>query len=210
MKFNGLSVACTLGILTSSAMLHAASQANALSYYCNNGGVEFQRSVTVGQGTRVHINQGSHSYVQDPLPIEPFYQFIQDQLVHIGGISTECAEFLMTKGDQALSKDGVMARVHFAFDSSDLTEQSRYILDQLLQRMKYANKVVLEGHTDNAGDKQYNFTLGANRAVAVSNYMQQHPNTPYNIIKVSKGETAPIADNRTKNGQYLNRRVDIK
>lgn len=190
--------------------LHAANDSNALNYYCNGDGIEFQQSVSVGQGTRVHLNQGSYSYVVDPMPIEPSYDFIQQQLVSVGGVSSECAEFLMTKGDQALSADGVMARVHFAFDSSELTEQSRYILDQLLARMQYANEVVLEGHTDTVGDKQYNFTLGANRAVTVAKYMEQHPNTPYNLVKISKGETAPVADNSTEKGRYLNRRVDIK
>ncbi|MBJ7551488.1 OmpA family protein [Marinomonas ostreistagni] len=209
MKVVGLGVLGFSGIVLS-ALSFAASDASQLDIYCSNGALEFQQSVHVGQGTRIYVNQGTYSYIPDSLPIEPSFQFIQDQLVGQGELSEECAEFLMTKGDRAFSKDGVMARVHFAFNSSELTEQSRYILDSLLERLQYANKVVVEGHTDNVGGKKYNFTLGANRAVAVSSYMAKHPNAPYNLVKISKGETDPVADNSTENGRYLNRRVDIK
>lgn len=198
------------GVLGMFVGSYAMANSNALEVYCHNDGLAFQETVTVGSGTRVHFNQGSYSYVVDPLPIEPSFDYIQQQLSRVGGVNAECAEFLMTKGDKALSNDGVMARVHFAFDSSELTKQSRYILDTLLERLQYSNKVIVEGHTDSVGEKKYNFTLGAKRAVAVADYMSQHPHTPYNLIKVSKGETDPVADNNTEDGRYLNRRVDIK
>ena len=200
-------VVSSLGVLFGA---YAVAASNEIEVYCHNDGLAFKENVTVGTGTRVHFNQGSYSYAVDPLPIEASFDYIQQQMSRVGGVSEECAEFLMTKGDKALSHDGVMARVHFAFDSSELTKQSRYILDTLLERLQYANKVTVEGHTDNVGEKKYNFTLGAQRAVAVANYMLQHPNTPYNLIKVSKGETDPVADNSTEKGRYLNRRVDIK
>jgi outer membrane protein OmpA-like peptidoglycan-associated protein len=209
MKVVGLSVlGCTGMLLTT--LSSAANDASQMDIYCSNGTLEFQQSVHVGQGTRIHVNQETYSYQVDSLPIEPSFQFIQDQLVEQGELSSECAEFLMTRGDRAFSKDGIMARVHFAFNSSELTEQSRYILHTLLERLQYSNKVVVEGHTDNVGEKSYNFTLGAKRAVAVADFMSQHRNTPYNLIKVSKGETEPVADNSTEYGRYFNRRVDIK
>ena len=210
MKCNWLSMPLAVLVTLTSSMVNAASSSNEIQYYCSGNGVEFQSSVSIGKGVRVHINQGSYSYLQDPLSLEPAYQFIHEQLVYVGGISSECASFIMTKGSKVLPVDGVIARIHFDFDSDELTQPSRYILNQLLERMKYAYNITLEGHTDDLGSKQYNFTLGADRAVAVSSYMQQHPNTPYKLIKVSKGETDPSASNRTEDGRYLNRRVDIK
>ncbi|WP_417551945.1 OmpA family protein [Marinomonas fungiae] len=189
---------------------YVSANGNRVDVYCHHNGLEYQRSTFVGDAYRINLNQGGYSYVQEDLSIDPSFKFIQQELSAIGGVSPECSEFLMSKGTKIIANDGVMARVHFAFNSSELTEQSRYILDKLLERLKYSNNVYVEGHTDSVGEKQYNFTLGAERAVAVASYMAQHPNAPLNLVKVSKGETAPIADNSDADGRYLNRRVDIK
>jgi len=69
-------------------------------------------------------------------------------------------------------------------------------------------KVVVQGHTDSTGQKVNNKILSMKRSEAVANYFQSL-DCPYTISSVGFGESAPIANNQTKIGRAMNRRVDI-
>ena len=199
-----------LGIAIFSTTVSAGNEFSQFDIYCSTVNAEFQQSVTIGQGVRILIGHEGRSYKVDGRLQQASFDFIQQHLAYDGDLSSECANFLMTKGNRVFSTNGLIARVNFEFDKSELSEKSIYVLDRLLERLKYSNNIFVEGHTDSVGEKKYNFTLAAERAVAVANYMSRHPNSPYNLVKVSKGETNPIADNNIDEGRYLNRRVDIK
>ena len=65
------------------------------------------------------------------------------------------------------------------------------------------------GHTDSDGSEEYNQALSIRRANAVKDFMVSE-GIDASIIDVSgKGELSPIADNRTREGRALNRRVEI-
>ena len=68
---------------------------------------------------------------------------------------------------------------------------------------------VVEGHTDNSGKPAYNMKLSQRRADAVKAYLVQQGVSPDRITSVGFGDTRPIADNKTKAGKALNRRVDV-
>ncbi|MCB0422221.1 MAG: OmpA family protein [Bdellovibrionales bacterium] len=70
------------------------------------------------------------------------------------------------------------------------------------------NEVVVEGHTDSAGKEGYNLILSNKRADAVKRYFSSI-GVEYNIESKGLGEAKPIANNQTKQGRSLNRRVDI-
>jgi len=68
---------------------------------------------------------------------------------------------------------------------------------------------VVEGHTDNTGKPEYNMKLSQERAQNVMDFLIGQGVSKDRITSVGFGETRPIADNKTKKGRALNRRVDV-
>ncbi|MGO9065650.1 MAG: OmpA family protein [Myxococcaceae bacterium] len=68
---------------------------------------------------------------------------------------------------------------------------------------------VVEGHTSNTGTAAYNMKLSQERAKGVMDFLVAQGVTADRITSVGFGETRPIADNKTKAGRALNRRVDV-
>ena len=68
-------------------------------------------------------------------------------------------------------------RVFFGFDSSDLTAESRAALEKQAAWMKKFGgvRVVLEGHCDERGTREYNLALGERRANAANEQRSQAP-----------------------------------
>jgi outer membrane protein OmpA-like peptidoglycan-associated protein len=107
----------------------------------------------------------------------------------------------------------VLQSVHFEFDKSRLTPLGRRVLDEAAQKMKDDPRltVEVEGHTDSIGTELYNLGLGKRRAEVVKGYLVlRHQVEPQRMTAVSYGESRPIADNRTREGRALNRRVEFK
>jgi peptidoglycan-associated lipoprotein len=102
-------------------------------------------------------------------------------------------------------------KVKFGFDTSDLSPEAQAALDEFAAKIKQDNKnvyVEIQGHTDNVGSEKYNEELGLLRAESVRRYLNQKQNFPLHRINViSYGETAPVADNKTREGRSQNRRV---
>ena len=102
------------------------------------------------------------------------------------------------------------ANVNFATNSSALTNQSRNLLNQVARivRAKGFQKVSLVGYTDSDGSKTLNQTLSLARAKAVEGYLKSRGlNVKFSLR--ARADINPIADNYTKQGKALNRRVEI-
>jgi OOP family OmpA-OmpF porin len=68
---------------------------------------------------------------------------------------------------------------------------------------------VIEGHTDNVGTSEYNLKLSLRRAEAVVSYLVDTLHiAPARLSAVGYGDARPIADNSTREGQQMNRRID--
>src|SRR6195952_4396847 len=80
-----------------------------------------------------------------------------------GGPPGSQQEFLVTVGD----------RVFFETDSSELTAVATATLDKQATWLNhYGNyKILIEGHADERGTREYNIALGARRASVVVNYL---------------------------------------
>jgi peptidoglycan-associated lipoprotein len=102
----------------------------------------------------------------------------------------------------------------FKFGKTDLPDDTKAKLDELVQQLKQDPKNVyleIEGHTDNVGTKQVNEKIGMERAEAVKKYLYEQYQVPLHKMNViSYGEEKPIAPNNTKAGRAQNRRVVIK
>ena len=104
-----------------------------------------------------------------------------------------------------------MTGVYFAFDKSALTQAGK---DTLEAAVKYLNanpgsKVEIQGHTDSLGTDAYNRSLSDRRATTVMTYLRGRGIDASRMSTKGLGESEPTADNGTKEGRALNRRVVI-
>jgi peptidoglycan-associated lipoprotein len=86
-------------------------------------------------------------------------------------------------------------RVFFESDQSDLTATATATLDKQaawLQRYPRYSFMV-EGHADERGTREYNFSLGARRAQTVRDYLQARGISGSRMRTVSYGKERPVA-----------------
>ncbi|MCG3729727.1 OmpA family protein [Vibrio cincinnatiensis] len=199
-------------VLVASTVVTATEQPtrqNALHYYCNNPDLEFELQVQVAEGRRVHLNQGAFPQIEDQERYSANFTFVEQQMRQ-AGIQGECVEYLLSHAKSSVTPDSdLLARVYFSFDRSELTDSSRYILAQIIERLQHDQTLKVEGHTDNIGSDEYNFSLGLRRAQSVTAYLQQQSNQPIYTEVISYGERKPLSRNDTAQGRTQNRRVDI-
>jgi len=104
------------------------------------------------------------------------------------------------------------ADAHFDFDKAVLKPDGKAKLDDLVGKLKAVDLevVIAVGHTDSIGSKAYNQKLSMRRASAVKAYLVSKGIEANRIHTEGKGETQPVADNKTKEGRAKNRRVEIE
>jgi peptidoglycan-associated lipoprotein len=108
---------------------------------------------------------------------------------------------------------GVKDRVFFATNSSSLTTASR---DTLRKQANYLRKnkdlnVVLEGHADERGTREYNLALGEKRANSAKDYLMTYGISGKRISVISYGKEKPVNSASTPLAWSQNRRsVTIK
>ncbi|MFO8152801.1 OmpA family protein [Thioalkalivibrio sp.] len=105
------------------------------------------------------------------------------------------------------------AETLFDFDSATLRSEGRETLSELAESLTAADvtytSVLVEGHTCNIGPAEYNQTLSERRAESVVDYLESEGVRPDAIRMVGYGEERPTADNSTREGRELNRRVEV-
>ena len=96
----------------------------------------------------------------------------------------------------------------FEYDSSDLTSESRKVLERQAAWLKrYADvTVVIQGHCDERGTREYNLALGERRANAVSNFLVALGVSTSRIRTISYGKERPVALGSNETAWSQNRR----
>ena len=104
------------------------------------------------------------------------------------------------------------ADAHFDFDKAVLKPEGKAKLDDLVGKLKAVNLevIIAIGHTDSIGSVAYNKKLSLRRSDAVKAYLVSKGIEANRIYTEGKGESQPIADNKTKEGRAKNRRVEIE
>jgi OmpA-OmpF porin, OOP family len=112
----------------------------------------------------------------------------------------------------AASKVTYAADAFFDFDKSVLKPEGKTKLDDLVAKVKGINLevIVAVGHTDATGPDGYNQKLSIARSEAVKAYLVSKGIDKSRVYTEGKGETQPVADNKTKAGRAQNRRVEIE
>ena len=107
--------------------------------------------------------------------------------------------------------NGVLEGVNFATGSTNLTADSKTILDgvaKTLQEWPDVN-VEIQGHTDSQASDDFNMKLSQARAESVKKYLVSKGVDASRLTTKGYGETKPIADNATADGRAKNRRVEL-
>ncbi len=106
----------------------------------------------------------------------------------------------------------IQAEALFDFDKSVLKPAGKKSIDDAIAKMKQIDVevIIATGHTDSVGTDAYNQKLSERRATAVKNYMVSQGIAAAKITTLGKGETQPVATNKTAEGRAKNRRVDIE
>ena len=99
-------------------------------------------------------------------------------------------------------------RVLFGYDSSELDDDDRSILDNQAKFLNQnpALKVTIEGHCDERGTREYNLALGEKRASAVKDYLISIGINSDRISVVSYGKERPQVLGSNKAAWSMNRR----
>lgn len=124
---------------------------------------------------------------------EPVYQPLPENYVVPGSVE----DFVAAAGD----------RVFFGYDQSTLSTQAR---DTLRAQAVWMNSyqqaiVVIGGHADERGTREYNLSLGEKRASAVKDFLVSQGVDPGRITTVSYGKERPIAGGSDESSWALNR-----
>jgi peptidoglycan-associated lipoprotein len=106
-------------------------------------------------------------------------------------------DFMATAGD----------RVFFGYNEYNLTSQARDVLRSQAQWMSNYDDtiVVVGGHADERGTREYNLALGARRADAVKDFLVSQGVSPKRITTVSYGKERPMDGRSTEEAWALNR-----
>ena len=108
---------------------------------------------------------------------------------------------------------GVPDRVFFATNESILTTASRETLRKQAEylRKNSSMNIVLEGHADERGTREYNLALGERRANAAKDYLMTYGISASRISVISYGKERPVDSGSNPLAWSKNRRsVTVK
>jgi len=112
----------------------------------------------------------------------------------------------VTIGQKVTFEDGGQ----FATDKDTLSADAEKMFREVAKAYaKSNNKVMIVGHTDDRASDEYNQALSERRAKTVARIFEQEGVPIENIYYIGKGESSPIATNKTEDGRAKNRRVEI-
>lgn len=108
-----------------------------------------------------------------------------------------------------LNKSYRINDIYFDFNSFELTNESKAVLDLLIEFLNQNPSIFIEiqGHTDNIGNDADNLKLSSNRAKSVYNYLIANNIDAKRLTYKGYGKTLPVASNDTEEGRAKNRRT---
>jgi len=116
-------------------------------------------------------------------------------------LASDTADFIKNAGDRSF----------FAFDKSSLSKEAEETLTKQAEWLKaHPNrKVLIEGHCDERGTREYNLGLGERRADAAAKFLIEHGVDGSRVRTISYGKDRPIDAQGDKETIYQMNRVAI-
>jgi peptidoglycan-associated lipoprotein len=113
----------------------------------------------------------------------------------------------LTEDDRAAFARDVGERVYFALDSHELDTSARQVLSRQAAWLaaRPGVSVLIEGHADERGTREYNLALGVRRAAAARDYLVQQGVSPARLDTISYGKERPIDPRSSEEGWSRNR-----
>ena len=110
---------------------------------------------------------------------------------------------------QMLKSEAVLFKVN----KWTLNDDAKAQLDEIAKSVNGMDRYVIEiqGFTDKTGSPAYNETLSEQRAQEVARYLANEHKIPLrNITMLGSGYALPVADDKTREGRKMNRRVEVR
>ena len=106
----------------------------------------------------------------------------------------------------------VTGAINFEESSAEFLSSAYPRLNRVVALVNVCTETMISitGHTDSSGSDEWNQQLSLKRAAAVSDYIVHGGIEKDRLFVSSAGSSLPIADNETRYGRSLNRRIDIK
>jgi peptidoglycan-associated lipoprotein len=125
---------------------------------------------------------------------------------HAAGLGND-SQFGEANGAQLASKN----TYYFDYDKYEVHEQDKPAIAAKSQHLvsNPKNKVMLEGHTDPRGSREYNIGLGERRAQAVADLMKEKGVNPDQVHIVSYGAQKLASNGHSEKDYQLDRRAII-
>jgi outer membrane protein OmpA-like peptidoglycan-associated protein len=144
-------------------------------------------------------------------------QQTQQQVTQVKGEAEQANQGVTNVNNRVNTLDDydqkLAATVYFKTGSARLSDEAKKDLDDLVQKTKELKGYVVEvaGFTDTTGKRAFNEELSDRRANAVVRYLEEN-DVPLRRILTPAGlaDSHSVADNKTKDGRKMNRRVEVK
>lgn len=120
----------------------------------------------------------------------------------------ECGRWYAASASRIL----VIRNINFEFGKSTLPTSERSLLRKYLVLMKENPKLRLRvvGHSDSIGSEEFNRSLSLARAGAVVKFFEENGVSARRLMIEGKGESEPVVSNKTGEGRWKNRRVEMR
>jgi len=107
-----------------------------------------------------------------------------------------------------------LQHINFNHDSYVLSQEAVVILDSAakyyFQNDTTINRILIDGHTSDIANDDYNYQLSDRRAYAVWDYLASQGVDIERMMVAGKGEISPTDENWTRSGRNRNRRVEVQ
>jgi peptidoglycan-associated lipoprotein len=150
--------------------------------------------------------------VQDPAAPPPPETTPKTEVSDFGTVPVETADLPTDVEFQRWTQMGVLKTVYFGFDSYDLDDVGRAVLQanaEWLETEGARANIMVMGHCDERGTIEYNLALGERRASIVRDYLVSLGIDAFRIRIVSYGEEVPVDLGHTESAWAKNRRGEF-